>query len=103
MHSLSGLPGAYAYVYMYSLCIYIRKRQHFQVARKSRASGNGPAALVFTGPVFLKVKIKINTFLLINKSATVILDLLGLIYISRSVRLSAAYTLCYKVFCCAKS
>ena len=54
MHSLSGLSGSYAYVYMYSLCMYIHKRQLFQVARKSRASGNGPAALVFAGPVFLR-------------------------------------------------
>ena len=63
MHSLSGLPGSYAYVYMYSLCMYICKRQLFQVARKSRACRNGPAAPVFAGPVFLKVKIKLNTFL----------------------------------------
>ena len=63
MHSLSGLPGSYAYVYMYSLCMYVCKKQLFWVARKSRASGNGLVALVFAGPVFLKVKIKINTFL----------------------------------------
>ena len=55
MHSLSGLPGSYAYMYMYSLCMYIRQRQLFQVARKSRAGGNGPAALVFAEPVILKV------------------------------------------------
>ena len=65
MHSLEllGLPGTYAYVYMHSLCMYICKRQLFQVARTSRAGGNGPAAPVFAGPVFLKVKTEINTFL----------------------------------------
>ena len=52
MHSHSGLPGSYAYVYMYSLCMYMRKRQLFQVARKSRTGGNGPAAPVLLGQFF---------------------------------------------------
>ena len=63
MHSLAGLPGSYAYVYMYSLCMCIYKRQLFQVARKSRTVRNGPAVPVFAGPVFLKLRIKINIFL----------------------------------------
>ena len=46
-----------------------------------RASGNGPAAPVLTGPVFFKVKMKFQFYKkqVINKNASAILHLLGLI------------------------
>ena len=36
MHSLSGFPGSYTYVYMYSLCMYICKRQLFNLPERVR-------------------------------------------------------------------
>ena len=47
----------------------------------TRAGGNGPAAPVLAGPVFLKVKMKFNFYKkqLINKSASVIFVLVRLI------------------------
>ena len=47
-----------------------------------RASESGPAAPVLAGPVFLKVKVKFHFYKnqVINKSASVTLDLLDLVY-----------------------
>ena len=49
-----------------------------------RAGGNGPAAPVLAGPVFLKVIIKFQFYIkhVINKSASVILGLVRLIILS---------------------
>ena len=49
-----------------------------------RAGGNGSAAPVLAGPVFLKVKIKIHFYKnqVINKSASVIVGLIRLIILS---------------------
>ena len=49
-----------------------------------KAGGIGPAALVLAGPVFLKVKIKVQFYKkqAINKSASVILGLIRLIILS---------------------
>ena len=49
-----------------------------------RAGGNGPAAPVLAGPVFLKVKMKFNFYKkqLMNKSASVIFVLFRLIILS---------------------
>ena len=50
----------------------------------NRAGGNGPAAPVLAGPVFLKVKMKFNFYKkqLMNKSASVIFVLFRLIILS---------------------
>ena len=49
-----------------------------------RAGGNGPAAPVLAGPVFLKVKMKFNFYKkqLMNKSASMIFVLFRLIVLS---------------------
>ena len=49
-----------------------------------RAGGNGPAAPVLAGPVFLKVKMKFKFYKkqVINKSASVIFGLVTLIILS---------------------
>ena len=49
-----------------------------------RAGGNGPAAPVLAGPVFLKAKMKFNFYKkqLMNKSASVIFVLFRLIILS---------------------
>ena len=49
-----------------------------------RAGGNGPAAPVLAGPVFLKVKMKFNFYKkqVISKSVSVIFRLVRLIILS---------------------
>ena len=53
----------------------------------SRAGGNGLAAPVLTGPVFLKVKMKFNFYKkeTMNKNASVIFRLVKLIILSYNI------------------
>ena len=85
------------------------------VGRYVRASGNGPAALILAAPVFLKIKINFHFCKkqVVNKSASVIIDLVRLITvysaiidrksISRGARLSAAHVLCLQYILLCKS
>ena len=61
-----------SFYFMYMYNIYI----------SCRAGGNGVAAPVLAGPVFLKIKKKFNFYKkpVINQNSSVISDLLGLLY-----------------------
>ena len=70
---------------------------HFQL----RAGGNGPAAPILVGPVFLKVKMKVHFYeKQVIQNASVIYELARLLTIidtksiSRGARLSATHALC---------
>ena len=86
--------------------LYDVKKQYSQCTLNvySKAGGSSLVVLVLAGPVFLKVKIKVNFYKkqVINKSASVIFELARLIVLSysrqkslsRGVRLSTAHALC---------
>ena len=71
-------------VNQFDACKYCDTHKFVHYIISFRAGGNGPAAPVLAGPVFLKVKMKFNFYKkqVINKSASVIFGLVRLIILS---------------------